>query len=244
VIIERPKTIRQLFGKGFGAHSIKHGAMTQLVYHAALGELRTDQLEIIEKHKSKAEISRATVRYLQDRTAAARMLRQFAGSEAPYRAATRGKARKIIPTRADALFSRNQKAEKGLDEADDIELMVDSMNFSSSKEVPKRVGIIFTRAEKKKNKRRQLYWPEQLNEELKAYFGKQPIELEDPVLHAANVQQGMYARCFDMEKSFLQMGLTPEVQQSWQILRQLYCTNGRSVGPSLCAPDIENSCLQ
>ncbi len=40
------KTIRQLFGKGFGAHSIKHGAMTQLVYHAALGELRTDQLEV------------------------------------------------------------------------------------------------------------------------------------------------------------------------------------------------------
>lgn len=71
---EIAKIIRQMFGKGFGAHSIKHGAMTQLVYHAALGELRTDQLEIIAKHKSKAEISRATVRYLQDRTAAARML--------------------------------------------------------------------------------------------------------------------------------------------------------------------------
>ncbi len=68
------KSIRQEYGKGFGAHSIKHGAMTQLVYHAALGELRTDQLEIIAKHKSKMEISRATVRYLQDRTAAARML--------------------------------------------------------------------------------------------------------------------------------------------------------------------------
>jgi hypothetical protein len=68
------KQIRSMFGQGYGAHSIKHGAMTCLVYYAALGQLRTDQLEIIAKHKSKNEISKTTVRYLQDRQAAARML--------------------------------------------------------------------------------------------------------------------------------------------------------------------------
>jgi hypothetical protein len=142
-------------------------------------------------------------------------MRQFAESETPYRAATKGIPRKMKPTRAESLFTREQKVACGLDEDGDIELMLKSKNFALSEKIPKRLGIVMTRKEMRNSvwRRRQLYWPEQLNNEILQRFGKQPIDLEDTVLHATNVQSGMKARCFDIEKSFLQMGLSPEVQQ-------------------------------
>ncbi len=173
------------------------------VSYDAIAELASENVERAERKKEEAENLRNEFY----------RMRQFAESEAPYKAATKGKAREVIPTRAEGLFNKEQKREKGLDEDDDIELMLKSGNFKQVSEIPKRMGVVFTRAEPKKSRRRQLYWPKQLNDEIRNHFGKQPIDLEDTVLHAANVQPGMYARCFDIEKSFLQMGLSSGVQK-------------------------------
>lgn len=64
----------QSLGPGYGAQSFKHGAMNVLAQAAANGLLETHLLALVAKHKMTTELSAMTVRYIQDRAAAARAL--------------------------------------------------------------------------------------------------------------------------------------------------------------------------
>jgi hypothetical protein len=57
------------------AHSIKHGAMNDLARAAAAGALNPTTIALLAKHKQASDLVSTTIRYVQDRLAAARMLR-------------------------------------------------------------------------------------------------------------------------------------------------------------------------
>lgn len=102
--------------------------------------------------------------------------------------------------------------------AADHQLMLDA---EYSEECPhyERLGRIFARVEEKKSRRRQLYWPKQLNDELTAFFakyfeeGKAPCELKDAAEHATGIRVRTVARCYDLTKSFLQLQLAKCVRK-------------------------------
>lgn len=56
------------------AHGIKHGAMNVLAAAAAQGKISPTLLALIAKHKQVVDLTSTTIRYIQDRAAAARML--------------------------------------------------------------------------------------------------------------------------------------------------------------------------
>ena len=57
------------------AHSVKHGALNDLARVAAAGHLSPTTIALVAKHKQAADLVSTTIRYIQDRLAAARMLR-------------------------------------------------------------------------------------------------------------------------------------------------------------------------
>lgn len=71
----------------------------------------------------------------------------------------------------------------------------------------RRWGVLFTVDEQEKNRRRPIFWPKQLNEEVQ---GCPTPLLGDGLIEAATICQGSHAACFDLTNSFMQVQLPPD----------------------------------
>ena len=88
----------------------------------------------------------------------------------------------------------------------DITKMLESDSFVRGR-FALRLARVFAIEEEEKARRRQLTWPKQVNKEIEEKFGVPPCHLRDSAVHAREMEKGMYARCFDLTKSFLQVPL-------------------------------------
>ena len=97
----------------------------------------------------------------------------------------------------------------------DLSTMLQSQNFEviqSSKAC--RLGKAFDRPEREKGRRRLLYWPQQLNQEIErtSYASLLIPMLADASVHARLLKPNEQAATFDLAKSFLQCPLHPHVR--------------------------------
>ena len=99
------------------------------------------------------------------------------------------------------------------------------MMASSPYSRARRYGVVFTVAEKAKNRRRLIMWPKQLNEELKQHFPKLEINIADGVQYAKDLAPGMAAIACDLVKSFWQVPLAQAVQPyfAYKYADETYC---------------------
>ena len=95
--------------------------------------------------------------------------------------------------------------------ADDIQHMKDVTNCEPCPH-PKRYAKVWTVTEKEKERRRFILWPKQVNEELEREFGIPSIDITEGVQHMKKVHEDTGAMCFDLEKSYYQIPLAPEVR--------------------------------
>jgi len=77
---------------------------------------------------------------------------------------------------------------------------------------PKRYAKIWTVTEKEKERRRFILWPKQLNDELEKRFGVPSIDISESIEHMKGVPKDSGAIAFDLEKSYYQVPLAPEVR--------------------------------
>ena len=64
----------ETFGPNYGSHSFKHGAINVLAHHAAEGLISRELVSLMAKHSLALDLANTTIRYVQDKRAAARML--------------------------------------------------------------------------------------------------------------------------------------------------------------------------
>ena len=76
-------------------------------------------------------------------------------------------------------------------------------------------GKLFTRTERRKQRRRLLYWPRELNELLREDFDIIGSHVGDSVASAAHVQPGTVARAYDLTRGFFQFPIAPEAQPKY-----------------------------
>lgn len=79
-----------------------------------------------------------------------------------------------------------------------------------------RYGRLFSVAEIAKSRRRSIYWPRQLNEEVEAIGFPVPA-LPDPVVAGADIPAPCSAACFDLTAGFYQIGLDESVRRFFGI---------------------------
>ena len=95
--------------------------------------------------------------------------------------------------------------------------MVSTKNFEvvANPEQVKRVGRVFDAVELHKSRRRLLYWPRQLNQELAdSQFAEllHTVGLVDASVHARTLVPKEWAVTFDLRKSFYQVPLSKDVR--------------------------------
>ena len=102
---------------------------------------------------------------------------------------------------------------------DDIDKMASSNSFKGPiprklrRRLAKRFGKVFCRTQEAKKRRRQLYWPKQLNDEVEKWLGGTPeCDIHEAIVHARHIAPGSYAICHDFTKGFMQIPLDEGVQ--------------------------------
>jgi hypothetical protein len=113
----------------------------------------------------------------------------------------------------------------------DLQVLLDAGLFERcDPQQQKRFGTLLERVEVRKQRRRPLTYPQQLNEECDRWFHTLGSEIGDAVHAARLVQKGRKAVCYDLRQAFQQIALEETVRSYHAVQTTLGCIRHTTAG--------------